>query len=213
MLTTTWLPKAPERVARLPTDRRGFPVPWFVSWRDGEPDFPVVDGAKLGMAWEGEKCWVCGDRLGAWRSWVVGPMSVIEGASPEPPAHHECAVFSLCACPHLSSPTAAHSERYRHLPGHLAQANISKIRSGAAALWITKGRGATPFRAGDGVLFKLNEPSRLEWYSGGRRATSAEVREAVAVGLPTLQTTAEKEGRQAAFRTRLTWLERWMPAA
>jgi hypothetical protein len=208
---TPRFPNLPRRVERLPTDRRGFPIPWFVAWRDGQPHFPVVDAAKLGVAWNEDLCWVCGDKLGANRGWVVGPMSALEGATPEPPSHYDCARFSVCHCPHLATSTASFSAKYAEAEGYAAQANVSKVRSGATAIWVTKGRGATPFRAGDGVLFGLDGPERLEWYAGGRAATAIEVREAIAIAWPTLQQTAEREGRGAQLAARRAWLEGWTP--
>jgi hypothetical protein len=211
-VTSNRFPDAPPRIAGLPKDRRGFPVPWFVSWRDETPQFPVVDAAKLSAAWIEERCWVCGDKLGSHRAWVVGPMSVIEGATPEPPSHHDCAAFSVTSCPHLATPQARRSEKYRDHPDYGRQSNLTGIRTGATAIWVTKGRGATPFRAGAGVLFGLEEPASLQWYALGRPATASEVREAIAVGLPTLQQAAEAERRTAELERRLKWLERWMPA-
>jgi hypothetical protein len=209
----TRFPHAPSRIGRLPTDRRGFPAPWFVAWRDGVPQFPVIDAAKLSLAWREELCWVCGDRLGTYRAWVVGPMSVIEGATPEPPNHRDCAAFSVASCPHLANAQAKYSANHQDHPDFAAQANVSRLRSGATAIWVTKGRGATPFRAGGGLLFGLEEPSSLHWYAQGRLATAGEVREAIAVGLPTLQQAAEAERRTAAFARRLQWLEQWIPAS
>ena len=200
-------PLPPGRIGRLPLDRRGIPVPWFVSWRDGTPYFPVVDHEKLKTAWSEELCWVCGDKLGSYRGWVMGPMSVIEGATPEPPSHHECAVFSACHCPHLSTPAAKYKENVDPVPGHAPQANISKIRSGVVAIWMTKGRGATPFKAGSGTLFRLNPASRIEWYARGRPANLAEVQAAIARVRPVLQEAAEVERRQAEFERRLEWLD------
>lgn len=208
---TVRFPDLPKRVARLPTDRRGFPIPWFVAWRDGQPHFPAVDAAKLGIAWNEDLCWVCGDRLGSIRGWVVGPMSAIEGATPEPPSHYDCARFSVCNCPHLSTATAPFSEKYEGAEGYAPQANVSKVRTGATAIWMTKGRGATPFRAGQGTLFGLNEPVRLEWFADGRPAAAREVAEAIALALPTLQRTAEREGRSAELARRLVWLTQWTP--
>jgi hypothetical protein len=209
---TPRFPDAPSRLAHLPRDRRGFPVPWFVSWGAGEPRFPVVDAAKLSLAWNEERCWVCGDRLGAHRGWVVGPMSVIEGATPEPPSHYECAAFSVSACPHLSTADARFSGRYADDADCVAQPNISKATSAVTAIWITKGRGATPFRAGAGTLFGLAEPTRLEWYAAGRPASDGEVRVAIEQAVPTLRTAAVAQGRAADFEARLRWLERWAPA-
>jgi hypothetical protein len=203
-------PHAPDRIARLPLDRRGFPVPWFVSWRDGLPQFPVVDAAKLGLAWSDERCWVCGERLGVHRSWVMGPMSVIEGATPEPPSHHDCATFAAEACPHLTT-DARYSDNFGAADGYAQQGNISKIRSAATAIWVTRGRGATPFRAGGGILFKLDDPARLEWYAHGGKATDVDVRQAIAAVLPTLRLAAEADRREAEFERRLRWLEAWAP--
>jgi hypothetical protein len=207
----TRFPDAPARIARLPADVRGFPVPWFVSWRDGAPQFPVIDAEKLGVAWRDERCWVCGERLGAWRGWVVGPMSVIEGATPEPPSHCDCAAFAVASCPHLSSAAAKPSTQHGPAAGYVAQANLSRTPSAATAIWVTRGRGATPFRANGGVLFKLEEPARVDWYAERRPATAAEVRSAIAVGLPILRQAAEAERRVEAFEARLKWLERWAP--
>jgi hypothetical protein len=211
-MATTRFPDAPSRVARLPVDRRGFPVPWFVAWLDGQPQFPVVDAAKLAVAWKDERCWVCGDRLGAYRGWVVGPMSVIEGATPEPPSHYECAGFAVRTCPFLANTNPRWSGKAVDAPGFAPQANVSGVLSDATAIWLSKGRGATPFQAGDGLLFGLDEPARLEWYVAGRSATGAEVREAIAAGLPTLRRSAEAQGRAAAFEQRLRWVESWIPA-
>jgi hypothetical protein len=211
-VTSKRFPNAPSRIVRLPTDRRGFPVPWFVLWREADPQFPVIDSSKLKVAWKDERCWVCGDKLGAYRSWVVGPMSVIEGATPEPPNHHECAVFSVTSCPHLATPLARYSETYNGHPDYGRQANISRIRTGAVAIWTTKGRGATPFPAGSGLLFGLEEPSSLDWYAAGKPATADAVRAAIAVGLPVLLKAAETERRTAQFERRLEWLEKWIPA-
>lgn len=204
-------PDMPARVARLPMDVRGFPVPWFVSWRDQTPLFPVIDAAKLATAWTAERCWVCGEALGAWRGWIVGPMSAIEGATPEPPSHCECAAFALTACPHLASADARFSD-VQAAPDQAAQSNISRVRSAASAMWVTRGRGAAPFRAGGGVLFRLEPPARLEWWAHRRPATGAEVRDAIAAGLPVLRSTAEAERRMATLEARLKWLEQWIPS-
>lgn len=211
-MTSSRFAHMPPRVARLPVDARGFPVPWFVSWRGGTPLFPVVDAAKLGVAWTAERCWICGEGLGAWRGWIVGPMSALEGATPEPPSHCECAAFAMTACPHLASADARFSEDAAGAPGHVAQANVSRLRTDATAIWVTRGRGASAVRANGGVLFRLEPPARLEWWSRRRPASGQAVREAIAAALPTLRRTAEAERRTAALDARLRWLQAWMPA-
>lgn len=44
------LPKCPVR--KVPV-----PVPWFVAWIDGKPEFRVADGAKFKLAVEQALCW------------------------------------------------------------------------------------------------------------------------------------------------------------
>ncbi|MGA0601436.1 hypothetical protein ACO2Q3_12100 [Caulobacter sp. KR2-114] len=202
----------PARVARLPVDHRGFPVPWFVAWRDGAPQFPVIDAGKLALAWTAERCWVCGEALGAWRGWIVGPLSALEGATPEPPSHCDCAGFAVTACPHLASADARFAENADAAPGHVAQANVSRLRTDATGIWVTRGRGATAMRAGGGVLFRLEPPQRLEWWARRRPATGQDVRAALDAALPVLRRTAEAEGRAAALEARMRWLQRWTPA-
>ena len=55
----------PERIARLPLDKRGFPVPWFVQWDDGVPNFPVMDPDKFRLAISFNRCWCCGQPMAA----------------------------------------------------------------------------------------------------------------------------------------------------
>jgi hypothetical protein len=63
-MTESRFPAAPPRIAALPLDHRGFPVPWFVAWQDGKPVFPAMDGEKLIAAIRFGHCWVCGQPLG-----------------------------------------------------------------------------------------------------------------------------------------------------
>lgn len=115
--------------------------------------------------------------------------------------------------PHLSTPGAKYREGADLAEDCAPQANVSKLRAGATAIWITKRRGARPFAAGDGVLFALDEPMRIEWYAEGRAASLPQVSDAIGKGLPTLRTAAEADGRAAQFERRLSWLQHWLPAA
>jgi hypothetical protein len=70
------LPDLPPRIAKLPVDR-GYPVPWFVAWVDGKPEFRVMDHRRLVRAIKESRCWVCGQKLGAIRAYVLGPMCAV----------------------------------------------------------------------------------------------------------------------------------------
>src|SRR5215510_204714 len=98
------LPPLPRRMQSLPVSDRGFPVPWFVPWVNGQPEFRAMDGRKFELAVGKKLCWVCGQPLGTRFAFVVGPMCGINRISSEPPSHRECAEFSAMGCPFLSMP-------------------------------------------------------------------------------------------------------------
>lgn len=84
----------PDRIRKLAI-YRGFPVPWFVDWvpasQDGGtvliPEFRAMDGEKLVAAINQRLCWVCGEGLGKFMTFVAGPMCGINRTSAEPPSH------------------------------------------------------------------------------------------------------------------------------
>jgi hypothetical protein len=186
----------PDRIKRLPVSPRGFPVPWFVAWIGGNPDFRVIASGKIQEAWNRNKCWVCGDPLGVNKAMILGPMCAINRTISEPPSHRECAVFSALACPFLANPRTKRNDRVP-LPEDAQDAAGLGIKRnpGATAVWIT--RGVRPFKAGNGVLFTFDDPEEVLWFANGREATRAEVDHSIETGLPILFAEAEKEGLPA----------------
>lgn len=183
------LPPLPERIRKLPVDRRGYPVPWFVAWVDGEPEFRAADGQKYRRALHEHLCWTCGERLGTHLSFVIGPMCAVNRISAEPPSHHDCAVFSAIACPFLSRPHMRRREG--GLPAEASDApGMAILRNpGVALVWTTRAMGLVraPRPDGtDGVLVRFGRPSRVECFAEGRPATRDEVVASITGGLPLL---------------------------
>lgn len=56
----------PARIKALPVEARGYPVPYFVGYLNGAPDFRVADRAKLKQAITHKRCWIRGQTLGAY---------------------------------------------------------------------------------------------------------------------------------------------------
>jgi hypothetical protein len=189
------LPPMPARIARLSRDKRGFPVPRFVAWVDGAPDFRLADERYLEQSLRRKLCWLCGDVLGVHVTFPVGPMCAVNRVTAEPPSHRDCALFAVRACPFLSNPEARRRER--GLPdGHAPPAGeMIRRNPGVTCLWST--RSFRPFRAGDGVLFRLGDPEEVLWFARGREATRAEVEASIASGMPLLRDPAEAEGAAA----------------
>lgn len=204
------LPPPPPRVARLPRDSRGYPVPWFVEWaRDGEkgpepaapgapgaiPYFQCVSEARRIKATRVGLCWVCGEPMGAHRVFVIGPMCVINRVSSEPPSHRDCAEFAAQACPFLVRP------KMRRLPiddlpdAHKPAGIMIERNPGCVALYETRLYRA--FAVGDGWLIRLGAPTRVDWWAKGRPATRAEILASIDSGYPTLRDIALEEGPEA----------------
>lgn len=198
----------PLRIQRLTRDLRGFPVPWFVQFFDaqgqpceygyGTPDFRVADMRKLGKAVNQRRCWVCGEPMGQHRVFVIGPMCVINKVTSEPAVHRDCAEWSVRACPFLSKPRMRRNEKDLPEDG-TSPAGIHIDRNpGVACLYETA--YAKPFRpqhGGQGILFRLGDPERVDWYAEGRAATRAEVEESITTGFPLLERLAQRDGAEA----------------
>lgn len=190
----------PQRIIHLPTDHRGFPVPKFVAWIDGKADHRVMNPAYLTHAVQKRLCWICGQKLGSYKTSVIGCMCAINRVISEPPSHRECAEFAVKACPFLARPQAHRREAgMPEVELHEAPGVMLERNPGVTCLWISKSY-PTPFRAyagNDGILFHLAEPSETIWYREGRLATRAEVDAAIKEGLPALEQYAVEEGETA----------------
>ena len=181
------------------------PVPWFVTWLDangepttygeGTPDFRIADVRKIPLAIKNRLCWVCGEKLGNYMAFVIGPMCSINRISAEPPCHHDCAIFSATACPFLTRPRMRRNTK--DLPEeHQQPAGIMIERNpGVTAVWITKDYRLA--KHDQGVLFKIGEPTNIFWFAQGRTATRAEVQASIDSGYPILLDMALEESSEA----------------
>lgn len=178
---------APERVRRLPVDpERQYPIPWFVAWVDGKPEFRVADAEKFALAVRQRLCWVCGETLGRNMAFVIGPMCSINRISGDPPSHLDCAEFSVKACPFLTKPQMVRREN--ELPDGVVDAAGCMLphNPGATLIWVTRGYSLVPDHKG-GRLFGIGDPESVSWWKEGRKATRDEVLEAISRGLPKLK--------------------------
>jgi hypothetical protein len=193
-----WNGEMPKRMQRLPRDRRGFPVPYFVAWDGDEPVFPAMDPKKLYDCVRFSQCWVCGERLGAHKAFLIGPMCVCNRVTAEPPSHLDCARWSAMNCPFLVNPRQkriiTQDGTKLDIP-HNAPAGIMIERNpGVSAIWVTKSFAIE--KEPGGLLFRLGDFETISFWAKGRPATREEVEESVKGGLPILRAAAEKDGPQ-----------------
>lgn len=198
------LGELPMKMRDLPLDDRGYPVPWFVDWVDGKPEFRAMDPGKWRRAVKDGLCWVCGIPLGRHRVFVIGPMCAVNRTTSEPPCHLECAVWSAINCPFLSRPKMVRreDEAINNAMHGTSSAGLAITRNpGVALLWVTHRGGYALYRpgvgGGTGYLFELEAPDRVLWYSEGREATRAEVEASIDSGLEILRETARLDGPDA----------------
>jgi hypothetical protein len=201
----------PPRIGRLPRSR-GYPVPWFVGWVDGEPEFRCMDRDKLARAVRDKLCWVCGDKLGRNMTFVAGPMCGVNRNSAEPPCHLDCARWSARNCPFLSRPHAKRRED-EFTEGAPEGAGVMIRRNpGVTMLWTTRGYRVYP--DGGGLLFDIGTPEHVEWWSEGKPATRAQVEASVASGLPLLEEIARQQpGAPEELDRMRAAFEQFLPAA
>jgi hypothetical protein len=203
---TISLPDMPARIARLPRDKRGYPVPRFVQYlkndelarRDdplAEPEFRYADPQFRSRAFHQGLCWVCGEPLGRHKVYGLGPMCVVNRITSEPAMHRDCAEWSARACPFLIHPREKRNEKNMNPiagnPGGL----MIKRNPGCVALYETP--TAKAIKAGDGWLIKLGDPDRVDWWAEGRQATREEVLASIDSGYPILFAEAKRDGLQA----------------
>lgn len=200
----------PARMQDLATDERGYPVPWFVAWRDGQPEFRAMDPEKFRRAVTERRCWVCGGRLGVNLCFVAGPMCGINRTSSEPPSHVDCGRWSARNCPFLAKPEMVRRP-LESLEGVTPAAGMAIGRNpGVVMLWIT--REYEIFRADNGPLIQMGTPTSVEWWRESRPATRAEVLHSIDEGLPNLEAIARQEaGGLAALAAARQRFEHWLP--
>ena len=205
----------PRTMRGLPRDHRGYPVPWFVAWIGGKPEFRAMDRTARRRAIQEKRCWVCGSRLGKDMCFVAGPMCGINRTSAEPPSHIECGRWSAQNCPFLANPhmvrredEAINNQNLRdQAPG------IALTRNpGVAMLWITRSYEIFPDGRGQ-VLIQMGKPESVEWWCEGKAATKEQVADAIDSGLPALEAMARQEfGGLEALNRSIRSFQKLLPA-
>jgi hypothetical protein len=176
----------PHHMRSLPRDFRGHPIPWF-AWvgDDGRALVTVLDQEKWRRAVKNGLCWICGEPLGPYKTFVLGPINVITRTTTEPPSHLSCAKYAVRGCPFLSDPARVRRpipERYIEpdpVIGH--DGKRPAPNPGVFALWTTRSYELGWLR--DRLAISIGDPVRITWWSRGRQATKTEIQAARAIAL------------------------------
>lgn len=187
----------PESMRLLPL-YGGLPLPWFTSWRDGRPDFHApMSEEKFARTVEQRCCLICGRRLrppGAfWGSAVMG----ITQTGHTPPAHPDCAAWSLRNYPFCREPEQFGLENAPPPPP-------------IKLLWVTCLWELVYHEHKAG--FRLGPPKRIDWYIGGHSASRAEAECALSLDFAELERCGyDCPGGLINLRRRRAKFARWLP--
>lgn len=195
----------PDRMRRLPISETGYPVPYFVAWLDdngkrcdaghGKPDFRIIDTPKVAGMFRARLCWLCGQAMGQYMTFTIGPMCLVNMTSAELPSHFNCALYAAKACPFLTKPRMRRNDDGKET--FKAPAGIGLDRNPGVVLLLTT-KSFKPFSDGSGgTLFEIGKPTDLQWFCEGRKATREEVLHSFETGMPHLRKLAEREGKAA----------------
>lgn len=112
----------PKELSHLKVDKRGYPVPFFVSYIKGEPEFRFLNPDRLQMIFDTKVCNICGKKLPKdYCYFISGPLGLKNCVATDGGMHRVCAEFSLQACPHIFFQKAQYRENDER--GKIAAAN------------------------------------------------------------------------------------------
>jgi hypothetical protein len=200
----------PDRIKKLALTPTGFPTPWFASHGEHGRDLVNADPEKLRQAIRFQKCWVCGEQLGKYKCFCIGPMCVVNRITAEPPLHESCGMYSVRACPFLNNPRMRRNEAARVEDGVVAGEMIER-NPGVIVVWIAETFRIEPDPRGY-PLFNIGKPTRVEYYREGRVATRAEIMESIDSGMPLLKAHAHTLDAEYALYKQYEEAKKLLPA-
>lgn len=158
----------PPRIAALSRDQRGYPIPYTV-WYDTEnkPDFRVIDPSKWKRAAHHRCCGICGEPLGARMAFIGGPSAIEHRLFTDLPAHRDCAVYALQACPFVAAPNFAYARSYPD--GTSATQHMDIARPELFGMGITRSYQIARLPDGHQVMI-ANPFEEIEWWKHGQKA-------------------------------------------
>lgn len=180
-------------LANLPKDKRGRPIPWFVTETNekGEPDFVHLNPKRPVEAWIGGRCWICGGPMGEGRrTFVLGPMSLFSRICTEPPMHLDCARFSVQTCPFMLNPNR------KRIDTDTTVAGLPLDRNPGVTLTYMATRFQVETR--ESLVYHLGPPHKIEAWREGRKATLDEFLVSVDTGIEELRKKV-RPGQHAEF--------------
>jgi hypothetical protein len=152
----------PEAIAKLPRTANGYPQPFMTM----DDDIRVISPLKQIRCAVDNLCGICGQKLGYWKAFVGGPVSITNRFSVDPPFHEECARYALQVCPYIVRPTAKRAKEYNvTVTDDPIQILIKPERFGMA---ITRSFNFGRVPARETLGFSYTKPVKITWWCDGK---------------------------------------------
>lgn len=157
----------PPRIAALPREERGIPIPYFVKYFNGKPDLRVADPKKQMLCATKRVCWVCGQPLSYVSAFIGGPISCLQSlAFSDGPMHRECAEFSLKYCPYLAIPASKYRDANLPAGTELPTGAVEEKPDKFGMVLTANYRSAI---YGNGLIFVAHNVQELTWWKEGKQ--------------------------------------------
>lgn len=178
----------PDRFKRLPIDHRGYRVPRFATWINGQWDFRLADTQWVKTALARRLCFLCGEPLGQFLAFVIGPMCAVNRVTSEPPCHLDCATYAVQACPFMAFPNRGRNAEGLPEKRNAPSGFMITRNPGVVLVWVTRSFEVhRTAKGGKGNMIHLGPATSKAWWSHGRPATLAEVLDSIESGVPALR--------------------------
>ena len=160
----------PARLLKRPRNSQGYVIT-YVTFLDSvtrEPNFRVVDHARVERCAKYKLCGLCGEELETIRCFIGGPESVDNRMFSDPPMHLECGRYAMRVCPYLRSPKGKHNLTPTDGITVVSNPLAGTVRPDKLAIYSTKKFRAGLVAAAPGdepvLCFHVGKPIRIEWF-------------------------------------------------
>lgn len=176
----------PDRIARLPRDSRGYPIPVIVTYDTaGLPLFTVNDSAVHRKCVDKKLCAICGERLTKELWFAGGPQSALHphGMYFDSAMHHECVTYAMQVCPYLSMPrfvglNDAKRGRLQQRMGDMPLIDVTVIPEKPELFMVVMAYGQSIQSGAEERTLRYLKPLRpyhaVEYWQAGKLLTEAE---------------------------------------
>lgn len=158
----------PKRMAALPKDPRGYPIPVLVYIdSDGKPDFRTTDIRKWIHAAKSRTCGICGEVMGRKIAFIGGPLTAKNRYFTDFAMHRDCAEYAVQVCPFIAARNFKYAEEYKEEEGviKVVSSTMSAQRPTKFIVGITTSYEI--LRTDEGFVVRAGEWDELVWWENG----------------------------------------------